>query len=96
MTAAPIRLLLADDHRMFRQGLRELLERKTSFTIVGEATTGREALAKVTELIPDIILMDIQMPELDGVAATKTILEGVLPTPRLSSSPCTAKTATSS
>ncbi len=73
MTAAPIRLLLADDHRMFRQGLRELLERKTSFTIVGEATTGREALAKVTELIPDILLLDIQMPELDGVAVARQL-----------------------
>jgi DNA-binding NarL/FixJ family response regulator len=75
MSAAPIRLLLADDHRMFRQGLRELLERKTRFAIVGEATTGREALAKVAELRPDIVLLDIQMPELDGVAVARQLRE---------------------
>jgi DNA-binding NarL/FixJ family response regulator len=75
MSAAPIRLLLADDHRMFRQGLRELLERKTNFAIVGEATTGREALAKVGELAPDILLLDIQMPELDGVAVARQLRE---------------------
>ena len=55
--SAPIRLLLADDHRMFRQGLRELLEKKTGFLVVGEATTGREALVKVAELRPDIVLI---------------------------------------
>lgn len=71
----PIRLLLADDHRMFRQGLRELLERKTRFVIVGEATTGREALARAAELRPDILLLDIQMPELDGVAVARQLRE---------------------
>ena len=65
------RLLLADDHRMFRQGLRELLERKTDYTIVGEATTGREVIRQVEELRPDIVLLDIQMPELDGVAVAR-------------------------
>ena len=75
MSAAPIRLVLADDHRMFRQGLRELLERKTAYTIVGEATTGREALAKVATLQPDILLLDIQMPELDGVAVARQLCE---------------------
>jgi DNA-binding NarL/FixJ family response regulator len=71
MTTA--RLILADDHRMFRQGLRELIERKTDFTIVGEATTGREVLAQVAELNPDIVLLDIQMPELDGVAVARQL-----------------------
>jgi len=75
MTAPPIRILLADDHRMFRQGLREMLERKTGFQIVGEATTGREALAQVARLRPDIVLLDIQMPEMDGVAAARQLAQ---------------------
>ena len=72
---APVRLLLADDHRMFRQGLRELLERKAGFEVVGEATTGREALEQVRALRPDIVLLDIQMPELDGVAVARELAQ---------------------
>lgn len=72
---APGRLLLADDHRMFRQGLRELIERKTDFVVVGEATTGREVLAQVEALRPDIVLLDIQMPELDGVAVARQLAQ---------------------
>ncbi|HEU4325761.1 MAG TPA: response regulator transcription factor [Roseiflexaceae bacterium] len=68
---ARARLLLADDHRMFRQGLRELLERKTDYEIVGEASTGREVLELVPELRPDIVLLDLQMPEMDGVAVAR-------------------------
>jgi DNA-binding NarL/FixJ family response regulator len=71
MTAT--RVLLADDHRMFRQGLREMIERKTDFEIVGEAGTGREALEMVASLRPDIILLDIQMPELNGVAVAQQL-----------------------
>jgi DNA-binding NarL/FixJ family response regulator len=71
----PIRLLLADDHRMFRQGLRELLERKTDYEVVGEAATGREVLAQVASLQPDIVLLDIQMPELDGIATARLLAE---------------------
>ena len=67
------RVLLADDHRMFRQGLRELIERKTSFIVVGEASTGREALAQIAALTPDIVLLDIHMPELDGVAVARVL-----------------------
>jgi DNA-binding NarL/FixJ family response regulator len=67
------RILLVDDHRMFRQGLRELIERKTGFAVVGEASTGREALAQVAELRPDIVLLDIQMPDLDGVAVARQL-----------------------
>lgn len=67
------RILLVDDHRMFRQGLRELIERKTAFAVVGEASTGREALAQVAELRPDIVLLDIQMPDLDGVAVAREL-----------------------
>ncbi|GAB4188243.1 MAG: response regulator transcription factor [Roseiflexaceae bacterium] len=68
---ARARLLLADDHRMFRQGLRELLERKTDYEIVGEATTGREVLQLVPALRPDVVLLDLQMPEMDGVAVAR-------------------------
>src|SRR5690348_16972037 len=67
------RLLLADDHRMFRQGLRELIERKTHFAVVGEASTGPEVLAQVADLQPDIVLLDIQMPQLDGVAVARQL-----------------------
>lgn len=70
-----VRLLLADDHRMFRQGLRELIERKTGYEVVGEATTGREVLDLADRLQPDIVLLDIQMPELDGVAAAQQLAQ---------------------
>lgn len=69
-----IRLLLCDDHAMFRQGVRSILETEEDFRIIGEASTGREAVRHALETKPDVILMDIQMPELDGVAATKAIL----------------------
>lgn len=69
-----IRILLCDDHAMFRQGLRSILETESGFRVIGEAATGREAVRYALETRPDVILMDIQMPELDGVAATKTIL----------------------
>jgi DNA-binding NarL/FixJ family response regulator len=60
---------------MFRQGLRELIERKTDFAVVGEAATGREVLEQVVALQPDIVLLDIQMPELDGVAAARALAQ---------------------
>ncbi len=69
-----IRLLLCDDHAMFRQGLRSILETEEDFRIIGEASTGREAVRYALETKPDVILMDIQMPELDGVASTKAVL----------------------
>jgi DNA-binding NarL/FixJ family response regulator len=72
---APVRLLLADDHRIFRQGLCELIERKTAFEVVGEAATGREVLEQVNTLQPDIVLLDIQMPELDGVAVARQLAQ---------------------
>ena len=68
------RLLLCDDHAMFRQGLRSILESEEGFRVIGEAANGREAVRYALETRPDVVLMDIQMPELDGVAATKAIL----------------------
>lgn len=70
-----IRLVLADDHRMFRQGLRELIERKTDWEVVGEAATGREVLELVARLNPDIVLLDIQMPEPNGVAVAQQLAQ---------------------
>ncbi len=64
-----IRVLLADDHDILRDGLRALIELSGDIVVVGEACTGREAVAEAERLRPDIILMDISMPELDGVEA---------------------------
>lgn len=68
------RILLCDDHVLFRQGLKSILETEEGLRVIGETSTGREAVRYALETRPDVILMDIQMPELDGVAATKTIL----------------------
>ncbi len=70
-----IRLVLADDHRMFRQGLRELIERKTDWQVVGEAATGTEVLPLVERLEPDILLLDIQMPEMSGVEVAQRLAQ---------------------
>jgi DNA-binding NarL/FixJ family response regulator len=71
----PIRLLIADDHRLFRQGLRQLCELLGDFEVVGEAENGQEAVDLARRLKPDVILMDINMPILDGVQATHFITE---------------------
>ena len=68
------RILLCDDHAMFRQGLKSILETEPGFRVIGEAATGREAVRYAFETQPDVIIMDIHMPELDGVAASKAIL----------------------
>ncbi|MBL7064930.1 MAG: response regulator transcription factor [Anaerolineae bacterium] len=68
-----IRVLLADDHTLVRQGLRVLLESKPRFTVVGEADDGREALQLVEKLHPDVVVMDIGMPGMNGLEATAQI-----------------------
>ncbi|HEY7022157.1 MAG TPA: response regulator transcription factor [Ktedonobacterales bacterium] len=68
-----IRLLLADDHDILRDGLRALFEAADGIEIVGEARTGREAVEQAERLAPDVVLMDISMPELDGVEACRRI-----------------------
>lgn len=70
-----ITILLADDHRMVREGFRLLLETQLDFKVIGETGNGREAVRQAAKLSPDIILMDIAMPELNGIEATKQIVE---------------------
>ncbi|MGZ6316519.1 MAG: response regulator [Anaerolineales bacterium] len=70
----PIRILIADDHPMFRFGLRALLAAEPGFEIAGEATNGLEAVTMADSLKPDLILMDINLPELNGIEATRQIL----------------------
>lgn len=74
MTTDPIRVVLADDHPMFREGLRTLLGAVDDIDVVGEASTGLEAVAIAAELQPDVVLMDLHMPELNGVDATRRIV----------------------
>ena len=75
----PIRILLADDHTLFRQGIRTLLERMPGVEVVGDAASGEDAVAQVAELVPDVVLMDIAMPRLGGVEATARIKRGPRP-----------------
>ena len=69
-----IKILLADDHRLMREGLRSLLEEQPDFTVVGEADNGKTAVQLAANLMPDIIIMDISMPGLNGIDATQQIL----------------------
>lgn len=70
-----IRILLADDHKIVRTSLGKLLEREMDFEIIGEADNGRETVKLAAELLPDVVIMDIGMPELNGVEATKQIIQ---------------------
>ncbi len=73
--AEAIRILLVDDQRLMREGLRILLELETDLEIAGEATNGKEALSAYAELEPDVVLMDVRMPGMDGVEATWRLRE---------------------
>jgi two-component system response regulator DegU len=70
-----IRVVVADDHDLFREGLRQLLETIPSVQIVGEASDGQEAIRLVADVSPDVILMDINMPRVDGLRATEYIVK---------------------
>src|SRR5581483_1610400 len=72
---ALIRVMLVDDHAVVREGLRSYLELEEGLDVVGEAANGREAVRRARELRPDVVLMDLVMPEMDGVEATRAIRE---------------------
>lgn len=70
-----IRVVIADDHPVVRIGLRGMLETQNDIDVVGEAENGKQAMSLVSRLEPDVVLMDLQMPELDGVSATEQITD---------------------
>ena len=75
MNEKPIRTLVVDDHNLFRKGLIALLTEAVETTVVGEAGTGTEAISQAKTLSPDVVLMDIQMPGMNGIKATRHILD---------------------
>jgi DNA-binding NarL/FixJ family response regulator len=74
VTGEPLRVLVADDHPLFRQGLRTAIEGGDGLEVVGEAETGVEAVERALELQPDVVVMDVQMPERNGIEATRQIV----------------------
>ena len=71
-----IKILIADDHAILRHGLRRILESEADMTVVGEAANGADAVKKAKQLKPDLVIMDISMPELDGIESMRQILKG--------------------
>jgi len=69
----PIRVVISDDHDLFRRGLRMVLEAEEDIEVVAEAADGQEAVARVEELAPDVVLMDVRMPKMGGIEATRLI-----------------------
>src|SRR5579864_2975846 len=73
----PVRILVADDHEIVRRGLRALLDGQPNWEVVGEAVSGREAVDKAKQLTPDVAIIDVGMPELNGLEATRQILKAL-------------------
>ena len=71
----PIKVLIADDHAFYREGVRAFLSNTTNIEVVGEAGDGDEAITKAMELAPNVILMDLKMPGMNGIEATRRIHE---------------------
>jgi DNA-binding NarL/FixJ family response regulator len=71
----PINVLIADDHVFYREGVRALLSNSPEITVIGEANNGDEVIAKAAELNPDVILMDLKMPGMNGIEATRRIIQ---------------------
>ena len=70
-----VRVFIADDHAVVREGLRLILEAQTDLTVVGEAESGRQAVREIVRAAPDVVLMDVAMPDLNGIEATRQIAE---------------------
>ncbi|THA49287.1 response regulator transcription factor [Streptomyces sp. A1136] len=83
MSRPPLRVVLADDERMVRTALRVILEAEPDLDVVGEATDGAEAVSLVRALAPDVVLMDVRMPGIDGIRATEQILATMAEPPRI-------------
>ena len=79
MSSAPIRILIADDHGIFRDGLRRLLEAEPDLCVIGEAADGAEAVALVAQLRPDILLLDLAMPRVPGMEVLRELAAGKHP-----------------
>ena len=78
----PIRVVISDDHELFRRGLRMVLEAEEDIQVVAEAADGQEAVQRVEELAPDVVLMDVRMPRMGGIEATRLIRQ-LFPTTRI-------------
>lgn len=72
-----IRVLLADDHKIFRDGLRTLIENEAGMEVIGDADNGRKAVALAQKLSPNVIIMDVTMPDMNGIEATRKIVDGM-------------------
>lgn len=72
-----IRILIVDDHQIFREGLRSMIEKKPGITVVGEAESGKTAIELARELLPDIVIMDIVMPDMNGIETTRRLTESL-------------------
>lgn len=81
--ATPVRVVVADDEEMVRTALRAILDAEQGIEVAGEAATGAQALSLVRALRPDVVLMDVRMPEIDGIRATEQILATLEEPPRI-------------